>query len=183
MHNKSKIIAFVALVFCTVNPSRAQGTLEATLSPYFPSAPPLSGSVVVHTPETNSVATFFPISFEIRVNGTEPVFDTGRISGGNTAWAFPLAAPVFSDGSMFYTGTTSMGAFSINDMLSNRTQFELVAYAGDGTWIGGLVGPLTAVPEPSSAFLLIAGLALLGVLRKSASTSPAKCRVPMVKQS
>ena len=62
-----------------------------------------------------------------------------------------------------------MGAFQISDMLSNLTDFELNAYASDGSVAGFAFGSLVAVPEPNSNFLLLSGFVFALSLRKRAN--------------
>ena len=172
MQRRIKIFAFVGIISSMVNLSLAQGTLQATLLPDPPDGSPLSASVIVNTPDTNGRGPFFPVSYEITVNSNEPVFTVGRIAGGSTTWAFDLDAPTIANGSMFYVGTTDMGAFQIDDMLANRTDFELYAYPTYAAYVE-IHGVLGAVPEPQSAYLLTVGLvvAYLIWIRHAAHTN------------
>ena len=164
-----KIAALIAMSFSIVKLSLAEGILNATLLPYYPSVPPLSAYVLINTPDTSGSGPFFPVLFQISVNTNQPVFDAARIAGGSTAWAFDLGSPTIVDGTMFFSGTTDMGAFQIDDMLANRTQFELSAGYGS---LGYLSGPLLSVPEPGSVCLFTVGFFMVSLRRRIISGSP-----------
>lgn len=168
MLERARIFLLVWIFFSAVNPSLAQGTLRATLLPFTPSVPPLSATVTVYTPNTNGVGLFFPVYFEIIVNTNAPIFTVGRIAGGSTAWAFDLDAPTNINGSSVYSGTTEMGAFQIEDMLANRTDFEINSYQPGYI---NLYGSLFTVPEPQSACLLGAGLVITSLRWRSRLTT------------
>lgn len=151
MQQQIRIFTFVAIYFSVVNLSLSQGTLQATLLPASPDGSPLSAHVIIKTPHTNRSAPFFTVSFVIIVNSNEPIFTVGRIAGGSTAWVFDLDAPKIADGKMIYTGTTDMGAFQIDDMLANRTDFELYSYpAAGGDY--EIAGSLNAVPKRQNSY-------------------------------
>jgi len=166
---KSRITLFVLVgILCLITDSSpAQGTLQAVLSPYSPSVSPLSATAVVQTPDTSFGGPYFSVAYTITVNTNSPIFSVGRIAGGSTAWAFDLSTTSVSGDSLIYSGTTGMAAFQINDMLSNFTDFEIYAYAGDGSLSGFAAGQLVAVPEPRYVFLLLAGFATAVFFRKA----------------
>ena len=170
----SRIIlyAFIGIACFIANPSPAQGILNATLTPYLPLDPSLSASASVYTPDINVGGFYFPVSCTITVNTNSPIFTVGRIAGGSTAWVFDLDAPTVSGDSTIYTGTTDMQAFQISDMLSDLTVFEISAYGEDDSYLGYASGPLVVVPEPSSRFLLLSGLAFAFLLRRSSTIPP-----------
>jgi hypothetical protein len=165
MQIRYRIYTFLFVVVFMSNWSRAQGTLEATLSTTWSGLPLLSGSVIVDTPATNSTDLYFPVLFQVTIITNDPIFTAGRIGGPHTAWAFDLGTPSSQDGSLVYTGTTGMEAFQIADMLANSADFEVYAYSPSGPVIGQLAGPLVTVPEPSIAYLLLIGLGVIIVLK------------------
>ena len=154
MLRQTKIIFLLGIIFNLVSSTLAQGTLETSLLPYGPSAPPLAGFANIYTPNTNSGGIFFPVTFQVTINSDQEVFDTGRIAGGGTAWVFGLGSPTISNGSMFFSGTTSMQAFQINDMLAGRTEFEI----SNENFTSYLRGSLVPVPEPRTTALFAVGL-------------------------
>ena len=162
---RTKILILLGCVACMVNLGLAQGTLTATLLPTAEGTPSLAASVLVYTPLTNSDDSLFPVTFEITVSATDLIFSVGRVVGGSTAWAFDLPLPTTIDGRAFYTATTEMGAFQIDDMLANRTVCEIISYSLPRPAIIRLEGPLTAVPEPRVGLALISVLALVGLLK------------------
>lgn len=178
-------MAVVSALFLASNGVVAQGTLKSTLAPSFLDDPPLAGNVLAFTPEIGGEGPLFTVRYALTVNAVEPVFSAGRIAGGSTAWAFDLAAPTMLGGMAHYDGTTDMADFQISDMLANRTDFQIYAYASNGDLLATLSGPLVTIPEPAIRALLTAGIAfvIIGTRRRNLDRRGNQKRLPGTRRS